>query len=120
MQKGMPKQYRRQRVENVPRININQLRVPRDWQVHSMMWPSFQWPFIIALKISWNEIVVTYKGNPYPTRFALKLVKTGMNKYFRHHFICRECRRPVGALFHYRERLACRHCHDLVYACSMK
>src|SRR5262245_54215102 len=106
--------------EQLPHINVNHLKVPRNHQTHLAPNISLRYPLLASMRIAWNAVEFTHKslhrGVEGPTQcFALKQIRTGLGGYFRHAFIC-TCGRPTIRLYIHHQRLACRRCHNAIYA----
>jgi hypothetical protein len=96
--------------ECLPRINVNDLQIPRDNRTYSGF--DFRYPEI-CLRVSayWVE----FHHNNRVQTFRLKWIKTGFG-YPRAAFICDQCGRPVISIYLRHTNLACRRCTNAIYA----
>ena len=119
--KGMPEQLARGRkrsqprpiVECLPAINVNELKIPRDWKVYSAPSICFRFPQLSGARLSWNRVEFRHSSGCVQA-FAVKRIRTGFG-YFRHAFVC-NCGRSVISLYLHRGDLACVKCCDAVWA----
>jgi hypothetical protein len=107
-------------VEQLPQININHLKVPRDYKTYVAPNISLRYPQLSSMKIAWNMVHFTHKslhrGVEGPTQeFGIKQIRTGLGGYFRHAFIC-TCGKPVIKLYIHYRNIACKHCHGAILA----
>jgi hypothetical protein len=104
--------YKRPLAECLPRINCNDLAIPRDYQTYIAPDISFRYPEISGLRLSayWVE----FHHNHRIQTFRFKWIKTGFG-YPRPCFIC-QCGRPVISLYLRHTNLACRRCTNAIYA----
>ena len=77
--------------EQLPQININHWKVPRDYKTYTFPNVSFRYPQLSGIKITWNMVHFTHKslhrGVEGPTQeFRIKQIRTGLGGYFRHSF----------------------------------
>src|SRR5262245_55221653 len=120
----MPKQLARARrpkrlsprpiVEDLVRINVCELAVPRDWKTYSASWIDLKYPQLSGLKVSWNRVEFRHASGRVES-FALKRIKTGLGGYYRHAFIC-HCGRAVTNLYFCRGEITCVKCSGAIYA----
>jgi hypothetical protein len=98
--------------ECLPSINVNSLKIPRDYQTYTAPNISFRYPQISGLRLSayWVE----FHHSSRIQKFRLKWIKTGFG-YPRPAFIC-DCSRPVISLYLRHTNLACRRCTNAIYA----
>ena len=97
--------------ECLPRINVNDLKIPRDYKTYSAPNISLRYPEISGLRLS--AYMVEFHHNHRIQTFELKWIKTGFG-YPRPAFIC-DCSRPVISLYLRHANLACRRCCQAVY-----
>jgi hypothetical protein len=98
--------------ECLPRINANDLKIPRDYQTYIAPDISFRYPEISFLRIS--AYMAEFHHSSRVQIFRFKWIKTGFG-YPRPSFIC-ECGRPVISLYLRNTNLACRRCCNATYA----
>jgi hypothetical protein len=106
--------------EQLPFVSINHLKVPRDYQTHIAPNISLRYPLLSNMKIAWNMVSFQHRSlhRKVPgdiQTFGIKQIRTGLGGYFRHSFIC-QCGRPTLRLYIQHQRLACRRCHNAIYA----
>ena len=106
--------------EQLPQININHLKVPRDYKTYTYPNVSFRYPELSGIKITWNMACFQHKslhrGVEGPTQeFRIKQIRTGLGGYFRHSFIC-TCGKPVIKLYILNRHIACKRCHNAIRA----
>jgi hypothetical protein len=107
-----PGQSKRPIVEQLQSINVNDLRVPKDYQTYVMSGASLRWPFISCIRVSCAAAELTlpspFRGRePKVLIFRLKPIFTGIG--IRYAFIC-QCGRPVIKLYWYNNTIACKRC----------
>jgi hypothetical protein len=98
--------------ECLPRINVNDLKIPRDYKTYTASDISLRYPEISGLRIS--AYMVEFHHNNRIQAFRFKWIKTGFG-YPRPAFIC-QCGRPVISLYLRHTNLSCRRCSSAVYA----
>jgi hypothetical protein len=98
--------------ETLPHINVNDLDVPRDYKTYLAPNISLRYPFVSAMKISWN--MVQFSHSDRIQTFKFKWIKTGLGNS-RAVFIC-ECGQPRTKLYFRHQHLGCRTCFKLTYA----
>jgi hypothetical protein len=98
--------------ECLTRINVNDLKIPRDYETYIAPDISFRYPEISGLGIS--AYMAEFHHNHRIQTFRLKPIKTGYG-YPRFAFIC-DCSRPVISLYLRNTNLACRRCTGAIYA----
>jgi hypothetical protein len=118
---GMPKQLLsakrpkrsapRPLAECLPRINVNDLKIPKGIYAVTAPWISLRYPFISGAKLSARVVEFAYGGRIQSVR--LKWIKTGYGLP-RFAFIC-QCGRPVISLYFHRGNLSCRRCCNAIY-----
>jgi hypothetical protein len=113
----LKRHYRRREqrplAENLPSINVNDLRIPKDlYTVATASWISLRYPFISGVRL--NARMVEFAHGGRIQGFRLKWVKTGFGLP-RFAFIC-QCGRPVITLYFRHANLACRRCCNATYA----
>jgi hypothetical protein len=118
----MPRQLRNARrpkrttprplAECLPRINVNDLKIPRDYRTYTAPDISFRYPEISFLKVS--AYMAEFHHSCRIQTFRFKWIRTGFG-YPRPSFIC-ECGRPVISLYFRNTNLACRRCCNATYA----
>lgn len=106
--------------EQLPQININHWKVPRDYKTYTFPNVSFRYPQLSGIKITWNMVHFTHKslhrGVEGPTQeFRIKQIRTGLGGYFRHSFIC-TCGKPVIKLYILNRHIACKRCCNAINA----
>jgi hypothetical protein len=99
--------------EQLQSININELRVPKDYQTYVMSGASLRWPFISRIRISCAAAELTlpspFRGRePKVLLFKLKPIYTGIGTRFA--FYC-SCGKPAIKLYFYNNTVACKRCH---------
>jgi hypothetical protein len=105
--------------EQLPFVSINHLKVPRDHKTYIAN-ISLRYPLLSSMKIAWNMVSFQHRSlhrsveGPIQ-KFGIKQIRTGLGGYFRHSFIC-QCGRPTLRLYIQHQRLACRRCHNAIYA----
>ena len=98
--------------ERLPRININDLELPRNHDTVIAPWISFRYPFISGVKL--RAHMVEFFHSERIQTFTLKWIRTGFG-YPRASFIC-GCGRPAISLYFRLGNLACRRCSNAIYA----
>jgi hypothetical protein len=98
--------------ECLPRINVNDLKIPRDHKTYSAPHISLRYPQISGIRLSAYMVEFHHSGRAQTFRF--KWIKTGFG-YPRPTFVC-QCSRPVISLYFRRSNLACRRCTNAIYA----
>jgi hypothetical protein len=98
--------------ETLPRINVNDLGVPRDYKTYTSPNISFSYPHLSNMRIAYNMVQFAHSGRVQS--FRLKWIKTGFGLP-RPAFIC-ECGRPTIRLYFRHQHLACRRCTKALYA----
>src|SRR6516225_7660499 len=98
--------------ECLPHINVNDLRIPRDYKTYIAPYISLRYPEISGIRLAFNCVEFHHSGRAQTFRF--KWIKTGCG-YPRPAFIC-ECGRPVIKLDFRHLNLACRRCCNATYA----
>ena len=106
--------------EKTPSVDINRLKVPRDFKTYIAPNISFRYPQLVSMRIAWNVVHFQHRslhrGVEGPIQiFGIKQIRTGLGGYFRHSFVC-TCGRPVLKLYFLNARLACRRCQNLIHA----
>lgn len=106
--------------EQLPSININHLKVPRDYKTHVAPNISLRYPLLSSMRIAWNVVHFQHRslhrGVEGPIQsFGIKQIKTGLGGYFRHAFVC-TCGRATIKLYFHHQRLACKRCHNAINA----
>jgi hypothetical protein len=76
--------------ECLPHINVNDLPIPRDYQIHVAPNISLRYPYIAGMRIAYDGVEFTHTGRTQI--FDFKWIKTGFG-YPRPAFIC-DCGRP--------------------------
>ena len=98
--------------ECLPRINVNDLKIPKRLNTTvTAPWISLQYPFISGARLSANMVQFAYSGRIQS--FRLKWIRTGYGLP-RFAFIC-DCGRPVISLYLHHGNLACRRCCNATY-----
>src|SRR5215813_9850821 len=106
-------------VEQLPSININHLKVPRDHKTYVTN-ISLRYPLLSSMRIAWNVVHFQHRSlhrsveGPVQS-FSIKQIRTGLGGYFRHAFIC-TCGRPTIKLYIHHQRIACKRCHNAINA----
>jgi hypothetical protein len=98
--------------ENLPQINVNDLKLPRDYAILRLPNISLRYPHISSARLSFHVVEFAHSGRIQS--FRLKRIKTGFG-FPRPAFIC-QCGRPVISLYFRHQNLACRRCVDATYA----
>jgi hypothetical protein len=98
--------------ECLPHINVNDLPIPRDYQIHVAPNISLRYPHILSMCIAYDGVEFTHSGREQI--FDFKRIKTGFG-YPRPAFVC-NCGRPVISLYFRYGNLACRRCTNAIYA----
>jgi hypothetical protein len=98
--------------ECLPHINVNDLPIPRDYQIHIAPNISLRYPHILRMRIAYDSVEFTHSSREQV--FDFKWIKTGFG-YPRPAFIC-DCGRPVIRLYFRHANLACRRCSNATYA----
>jgi len=106
--------------EQLPSININHLKVPRDYKTYVAPNISLRYPMLSGMRIAWNAIELQHRSLHRGVAgtiqsFGIKQIKTGLGGYFRHAFVC-TCGRATIRLYCYHQRLACIRCHNAIHA----
>jgi hypothetical protein len=99
--------------ECLPRINVNDLQIPRDYKTYIAPDISFRYPEISNMRISAYQ--VEFAHNHRIQTFKLKWIRTGAGVP-RPAFICDQCARPVISLYFRSQNLGCRRCVGAIYA----
>jgi hypothetical protein len=107
-----PRKSTRPIVEQLPSINVNDLRAPKDYQTYVMSGASLRWPFLSCIRVSCAAAELTlpspFRGRePKILIFKLKPIYTGIG--IRYAFIC-QCGKPVIKLYWYNNIIACKRC----------
>src|SRR5215472_2968757 len=108
-----PKRSSRPLVEDLTKICICELDIPRDWKAYSAPWIGLKYPQLSGLKVAWNRVEFRHASGRVEA-FALKRIKTGFG-YYRHAFIC-YCGRAVTNLYFCRGEITCVKCSGAIYA----
>jgi hypothetical protein len=98
--------------EILPRVNVNDLKIPKSLAVLIAPWISLRYPFLSAARLSARVVEFAYSGRIQS--FRLKWIKTGLGLP-RFAFIC-QCGRPVISLYLHHGNLSCRRCVGAIYA----
>src|SRR5262249_20240035 len=98
--------------ECLPSINVNDLRIPRDYKTYTAPNISLRYPQISGILLAFHCVEFHHSGRIQA--FRLKWIKTGLG-YPRPAFVC-ECGRPVIKLYFRHLNLACRRCCNATYA----
>jgi hypothetical protein len=98
--------------ECLPSINVNDLRIPRDYKTYTAPNISLRYPQISGIRLAFHCVEFHHSGRVQTFRF--KWIKTGFG-YPRPAFVC-ECGRPVIKLYFRHLNLACRRCCNATYA----
>jgi hypothetical protein len=98
--------------ECLPHINVNDLPIPREYQIYVAPHISLRYPHILSMRIAYDGVEFTHTGRTQI--FDFKWIKTGFG-YPRPAFIC-DCGRPVIKLYFRHLNLACRRCSNATYA----
>jgi len=98
--------------ECLPHINVNNLRIPRDYKTYTAPLISLRYPQISGIRLSAYFVEFHHSGRIQT--FRLKWIKTGFG-YPRPAFMC-NCGRPVITLYFRYANLACRRCCNATYA----
>jgi len=99
--------------ECLPRINVNDLKIPKSLNtVVTAPWVSLRYPFISGARFSVRVVEFAYSGRIQS--FPLKWIKTGYGLP-RFAFVC-QCGRPLIFLYFRYDNLSCRRCVDAIYA----
>src|SRR5262245_53311023 len=110
---------RRPILEQLPSINCNHIKVPRDYKTY-LRDVSLRYGCIVGMRINWHTVEFTHKPlhrtDPAHTEaFKLRQIKTGLGGYFRHVFEC-SCGRGTVRLYVLHRHLACKRCHRAISA----
>jgi hypothetical protein len=97
--------------ECLPHINVNDLPIPREYQIYVAPNISLRYPYIVGMRIAYDGVEFTHTGRTQI--FDFKWIKTGFG-YPRPAFIC-DCGRPVIKLYFRYLNLACRRCCNAIY-----
>jgi hypothetical protein len=112
----LKRHYRRREqrplAENLPSINVNDLKIPRDYKTYTAPYISLRYPQISGIRLAFHSVEFHHSGRVQT--FRLKWIKTGFG-YPRPAFIC-QCGRPVVSLYFRGGNLACRRCSNAIYA----
>lgn len=106
--------------EQLPRIDIAELRIPRDCKTYTLPNVSLRYSFIVGMRLSYQQVEVTHRplhrGQLGRTQtISLKAIRTGFGH--RYCFVC-QCGRAVKKLYLRHGRLACRRCVGAIHACQ--
>jgi hypothetical protein len=96
----------------LPRINVNDLKIPKGLYAVTAPWISLRYPFISGARLSARVAEFAHSGRIQS--FPLKWIKTGYGLP-RFAFIC-QCGRPVISLYFRHDNLSCRRCVGATYA----
>jgi hypothetical protein len=111
----LKRHYRRREqrplAENLPSINVNDLKIPRDYKTYTAPYISLRYPQISGIRLAFHSVEFHHSGRVQT--FRLKWIKTGFG-YPRPAFIC-QCGRPVISLYYRHSNLACRRCTNAIY-----
>jgi hypothetical protein len=99
-------------VENLPAINVNDLKIPRDYKTYTTPNISLRYPHISSARLSFHVVEFAHSGRIQS--FRIKRIKTGFG-FPRPAFIC-QCGRAVINLYFRNQNLACRRCCNATYA----
>jgi hypothetical protein len=117
LQKRQHRSEPRPIVEQLPSININDLRkaFPKyAGESHTLPNVGLRFPFLRRLCLTGHEVQATHYIGNHVQRFAMKWIKTGLGKS-RPALLC-QCGRAVITLYLNYGNLACRRCSHAVYA----
>jgi hypothetical protein len=111
----LKRHYRRREqrplAENLPSINVNDLKIPRDYKTYTAPYISLRYPQISGIRLAAHCVEFHHSGRVQT--FRLKWIKTGFG-YPRPAFIC-QCGRPVISLYYRHSNVACRRCTNAIY-----
>jgi hypothetical protein len=98
--------------ENLPSINVNDLKIPGDYAILRLPNISLRYPHISSARLSFHLVEFAHSGRVQS--FRIKRIKTGFG-FPRPAFIC-DCGRAVINLYFRHQNLACRRCVNATYA----
>ena len=119
LQRGLMERRRSRRTasrpiaENLPSINVNDLKIPRDYKTYTLPNIGLRYPQLASMRLTYHSVEVTH-GTGRIQHFKLKPIKTGFGRP-RYAFVC-NCGRPVITLYSRYASLACRRCSNAVHA----
>ena len=99
--------------ENLPSINVNDLKIPRDYKTYTLPNIGLRYPQLASMRLTYHSVEVTHSTGR-TQHFKLKPIKTGFG-WPRYAFVC-NCGRPVIQLYFRYANLACRRCCNAVHA----
>jgi hypothetical protein len=117
LQRGLMERRRSRRTasrpiaENLPSINVNDLKIPRDYAIVTLPNAGLKYPQLASMRLTYHSVEVTH-GTGRKQHFKLKPIKTGFGRP-RYAFVC-NCGRPIIKMYFSRGNLACKRCHDAV------
>jgi hypothetical protein len=105
-------------LEQLPSVCVNDLQIPRDYQIYLLPNISLRYPQLASARIAFNFVEFHHPslhrgGQPHIQTFRLKPIKTGFG--IRHAFVC-ACGKPTIKLYYWWRNLACRRCINARYA----
>jgi hypothetical protein len=113
-----PGQSKRPIAEQLQSINVNDLRVPKDYSTKVMAGAGLRWPFLSCIRVSCAAAELTipsqFRGRePKILMFRLKPIDTKIGIRFA--FIC-QCGKPVIKVYWHNNTIACKRCCKARYA----
>ena len=99
--------------ENLLSINVNDLKIPRNYAIVTLPNVGFRYPQLASMRLTYHSVEVTHSTGR-TQHFKLKPIKTGFG-WPRYAFVC-NCGRPVITLYSRYASLACRRCCNAVHA----
>jgi len=99
--------------ENLLSINVNDLKIPRNYAIVTLPNVGFRYPQLASMRLTYHSVEVTHSTGR-TQHFKLKPIKTGFG-WPRYAFVC-NCGRPVIQLYFRYANLACRRCCNAVHA----
>jgi|SRR5262249_16855990 len=102
--------------EQLPSIEVKNLKIPRRYGVTNILNLSFKFPDVPSVKATTEtvefQLKSLHRGQPGPKHlFKVKSINTGIG--IRHCLFC-DCGRPIELLYYYQRRLACLRCCNAI------
>ena len=99
--------------ENLLSINVNDLKIPRNYAIVTLPNVGFRYPQLASMRLTYHSVEVTHSTGR-TQHFKLKPIKTGFGRPC-YAFVC-SCGRPVIQLYFRYASLACRRRSNAVHA----